>query len=166
MLRRLTLIASLALAVCCGGEDAPPAEDFECTEARDRWEQCQGGEVVWCHGFGTPHFHSGAKCALAGLACTEISERRAVCTDDSATCDPGAFACDGNTATNCIDGVLALEPCGTRKTCLADDAAGLATCFDDRPDAPCSGHGDLYASGCVCNRGYIPGPEGGSCVPG
>jgi hypothetical protein len=161
------MLMSLVLGVGCGGDEEEATPDaWECTEERDRWERCEGGEVVWCHAFGTPHFHGGAKCAQLGLECMELSDRRAVCTDGSASCDPGSFSCEGNTALNCEGGVLAREPCGTLKRCLADEEAGLATCWDDRPNASCSGHGDLFRSGCVCHRGYVPGPMPNTCVPG
>lgn len=162
---RTTLFA-LLLTAGCGGDDAP-AEGFECTTETDGWERCENGEVVWCHGFGTPHFHSGAKCALAGLACTETSPQTAVCTDPATTCTPGEYRCDGNSAINCVDGLAAIRPCGTLKVCLVDDAAGVATCFDERPDAPCGGHGDLYASGCVCDDGYtVDADDPDLCVAG
>lgn len=167
-----TLTCLLALSgqgLGCGeGTDSgvDPNRWTECTEERDRWERCDGGGIIWCHAFGSAHFHAGAQCAQAGLECAEVTEREAVCTESGTTCEEGSFSCKGNVAVNCIGGVRGLEPCGTRKQCLADDAAGVATCWDDRPDAPCSGHGALYASGCVCQRGYVPGPTPDTCVPG
>ncbi len=153
--------------LACGDDPvSEPQGPWACTDDRDRWERCDGGDVIWCHAFGTSHFHGGAKCAQAGLECTELSDRRAVCTDGDASCEEGSFTCEGNTALNCTSGVLAREPCGTLKRCLADEAAGVATCWDDRPEAPCSGHGDLYSSGCVCHRGYVPGSTPDSCVAG
>lgn len=160
-LKLVPALGLLAALSACGQDET---ESFECEADKDLWEQCTEGEVRWCHAVGTPHFHSGAKCELSGLTCTEISESRAVCTDPSVTCNPGEFRCDGNSAINCIDGLAAIRPCGTLKVCLADQAAGLATCFDDRPEAPCSGHGDLYETGCVCDRGYTRNGE--TCVAG
>ena len=153
-------ILGLFLCSACNGSGA--WED--CTADRDLWERCSDGEVIWCHAVGVPHFHSGAKCALANLECTELSENRAACTDGTA-CSEGEFRCDGNTAVNCAFGSLTLEPCGTRKMCLADQQVGVATCWDDRPEAPCSGHGNLYEAGCVCDRGYTPGPDAQTCGP-
>lgn len=167
MLNRAFMIVCVGvIATSCGGEDADTP--WECTKDRDLHERCQDGEVIWCHAVGTPHFHSGAKCALNGLTCTELSETDAVCTDDTTTCNPGEFRCDGNSAINCVDGLAAIRPCGTLKVCLADDAAGLATCFDERPEASCGGHGDLYETGCVCDDGYAvePGSSPERCVAG
>lgn len=171
--RRLGWACIFALSIHmggCGGEDGPPMASegwTECTAERDLWERCDSGGVIWCHDvFGDPHFHAGAQCAQAGLECAEVTERKAVCTERGVTCEAGSFSCEDNIAVNCINGVRGLEPCGTRKRCLADDAAGVATCWDDRPNAPCSGHGDLYASGCVCHTGYVAGSEPDTCVPG
>ncbi|HJL42144.1 MAG TPA: hypothetical protein RMG48_12655 [Myxococcales bacterium LLY-WYZ-16_1] len=154
----------------CGGSDpdGPSGSNDgweECTEERDSWERCDNGDVIWCHVFGDPHFHSGARCEAASLTCIEVDERRAVCADPANACEDGTYRCEGNTALNCVDGILAEEPCGTRKECVADGQAGVATCYDPRPNAPCSGFGDLYASGCVCFRGYRPTADEEGCVP-
>lgn len=165
MRRTMLFVPVLVLAAGCGSEEV--ASEWACTQDRNLWERCENGEVTWCHAFGTPHFHGGAKCALAGLTCTELSERDAICTDDTTTCNAGEFRCDGNSAINCVEGVASIRPCGTLKVCLADSAAGVATCFDERPDAPCAGHGDLFASGCVCDEGYSLDPNDGErCVAG
>ncbi len=162
-MRRIALTCCLLLA-CSGGDDGDG--NWDCSTEKNLSEQCDEGEVIWCHAGGTPHFHGGAKCALANLTCTEVTEDRAVCTDPTLTCTAGEYSCDGNTAVNCVEGVVALEPCGTRKTCLEEPAAGLATCWDDRPEAPCSGHGALYENGCVCDRGYTLGSNAETCTAG
>jgi hypothetical protein len=159
-----------AWAIGCGGSDpdggAGSDDEWEsCTAERDFWERCDNGDVIWCHAYGDPHFHSGARCAAASLTCIEVDERRAVCADPANSCNARTFRCDGNTALNCVDGILSEEPCGTRKACVADEQAGVATCHDPRPNAPCSGFGDLFASGCVCFRGYRPTADEEGCVP-
>ncbi len=161
----MTFVSAIALIACGSGDGEP--EPWQCATDTNRWERCDNGEVLWCHAVGTAHFHSGAKCALAGLTCTELNERDAVCTDESTTCNPGEFRCDGNSAINCVDGLAAIRPCGTLKVCLVDDAAGVATCYDERPEAACGGHGDLYASGCVCDEGYrLDTADDSVCVAG
>jgi hypothetical protein len=153
------------LGLGCGDSGPEPSsEDWPCTAERDLFERCDDGTVVWCHAVGEPHFHSGARCEAANLDCIEVDERRAVCADPASTCEAEAFRCDGNTALNCVAGLLSQEPCGTRKTCLAEAEAGVAVCRDPRPEAPCSGLGDLYESGCVCLRGYRATADG-ACVP-
>ena len=156
------LLLSAALAACGDDTESSAAEAWACSESKNLSERCEEGEVVWCHAVGTPHFHGGAKCALAQYSCIEVTEDRAVCSNNE-TCADGDFRCEGNTAINCVQGVIGLEPCGTRKKCLEEPAAALATCWDDRAEAPCSGHGALYEDGCVCDRGYTRSGDGESC---
>lgn len=170
--RRLILAPALATALVAGacGDDGTPASGTTeawstCTEERDGWERCEDGNVIWCHAFGTPHFHTGARCASAGFECVSITESRAVCSSPDETCEDGEFSCRENTALNCLDGQVALWPCGTRLQCMTEPSLSLATCWDPSPTAPCSGHGDLYESGCVCNPGYQPTEDGEGCVP-
>lgn len=148
----------LGVLAGCGGDDpVDPAESFECTTERDGWEQCDGGDVQWCH---IDHFHSGARCSSLGYACVELSESEASCLDEASTCTVGEFKCEDNTAFTCIDhngaGHFAIEPCGTAKLC--HEGANDAHC-EERATQECRGHGVLENGACTCNDGYRQDPE-------
>ncbi len=169
---RFTILVGLATLAC--GDEAPtepgPADWTTCTEERDRWERCDEGRVIWCHAIGRPHFHSGLRCESLGLECRQLDERRAVCAEPNRTCEVGQFSCGpNNVADNCFsteDGpTLGKIPCGTARTCVADEQASVATCFDDRPNALCGGLGDEYEGQCVCNFGFVVDASGARCVP-
>ena len=123
-----TLAAVLVTAAC--GEDESPSVDttvnWSCSDERDGWERCEEGNVIWCHAFGTPHFHTGARCASAGLECVSVTDARAVCTVPEETCEAGEFSCRDNIATNCLEGRVALWPCGTRRQCVTEPGTALA----------------------------------------
>ena len=156
----------LGAFAACGSDDAVEEETWSCDAEHDGWERCDAGDIIWCHASGTSHFHSGAKCSTGGYACTQTSPSVAVCTSTVTGCTDGERRCEGNVAVQCEGGYLGYTPCGTRKTCLVDDAAEVATCWDSRPDAPCGGHGDQYESGCVCDQGYVIDATGDTCVAG
>lgn len=160
-------VALLALMGAACGDDATDtttgAESFACTTDRSGWEQCEGGDVQWCH---IDHFHAGARCSALGYACVELSDREASCVDEASTCAVGAFSCDGNTAYNCVEhegeGRFAIEPCGTAKTCLED--AAEARC-EVRSDEACGGHGEYADGACTCDVGYAyDGDDPTTCV--
>lgn len=165
--RAVTALMLLCLGLCgtsgCGDADAPSAP-WTCTNDRDDWSRCDGDRTIWCHGEGQyPHFHNGRDCAADGLRCAALSEREAVCVDPSASCAAGEAMCEGNTAQNCLDGALAVEPCGTAKTCVV--YRGEARC-DAKPSDDCSGHGFVNGDACTCNSQYMRDPSDPlACVP-
>lgn len=152
----------VAPTIGCGEAEEAPAP-WGCTDARDDWSRCDGDRTIWCHGGQFPHFHNGRDCAAAGLSCMALSEREAVCVDAAASCTDGEVRCDGNTAQSCLGGVLAVEPCGTARTCVV--FRGEARC-DAKPSDECSGHGLVNGDACDCNSQYVRDPNDPmACIP-
>lgn len=133
--------------------------DGECTDERDGWEKCESNRVKWCHileGM-NPHFHEGLNCEALGLTCVEHvhehdghTDYEAFCVDESMTCEEGQFACVENTAQNCVNGAMALEPCGTKECHTEGDEA----ICEQAGDEECGGHGHLHDGECHCDEGY------------
>ena len=137
-------------------EQAETTQTWTCDEDHDDWRGCSENKVQYCHileGM-DPHFHWLTDCESLGYSCVEEVAGEAVCVDYDQTCDAGSFSCDAdsNTAYNCVDGHLAVEPCGTSKTCHEEDDEAHCEEVDDEE---CGGHGHLHDDECHCNDGYI-----------
>ena len=114
--------AGLVLLVILGcGEDEPPSQaPFDCTVDRHDWRRCEGDWVWWCHGLGEPHFHAVQDCGADNQICVSQAQT-AYCADPGSSCTEAAGRCDGDTATNCLDGLRTYEPCSVHETCALDD---------------------------------------------
>ena len=162
----LAALLALPLLAACesdgGGEEGTTT--WECDAAHDDWELCTDGVVQWCHVLEgmEPHFHNGANCAALGLECVELTAGDAACVDMDSSCTEGDSYCgaegteDENTAFTCVDGHLAVEPCGTAYHCHEED--GAAVCELEGEDE-CGGHGHLHDGVCECEDGYTIDPD-------
>mgnify|MGYP001292112109 CR=1 FL=1 len=170
----IILLVLLSLSACGGDDSAADGDSDEetegalwdgvCTEERSGWEKCDSNRIQWCHvveGM-EAHFHEGLNCEALSLTCVEHEleedgavSYRAFCVDESMTCGDGEFACSDNTAQNCIDGVMALEPCGTKH---CHEEADEAVC-EYPGDEECGGHGQLVDETCQCDENYETDPE-------
>lgn len=167
---------ALALSAC-GADDGSAVADGDvdgdtddgdwdgvCTGERDGWEKCENNRIQWCHVLEgmEPHFHEGQNCEALGLTCIENTHEHdghtryeAFCVDESVTCEAGEFACVENTAQNCIDGVMALLPCGTKH---CHEEADEAVC-EQEGEEECGGHGHLHEGVCHCDENYEVDPN-------
>lgn len=133
-------VLARALAAC--GSDAESAqtsgaavtESWQCDTAHADWKQCLDNKVQHCHIVAgmDPHFHWGMDCQAQGYTCHSDNEGQAACVDMNKTCSPADHKCDNNTAYNCLQGHLAVEPCGTSKHC--HDESDAAHCEASDPD--------------------------------
>ena len=146
------------------GDSDNESWDGICTNERDGWEKCDNNRIQWCHVLEgmDPHFHEGSNCEALGLTCVEHAHEHdghtdyeAFCVDESMTCEEGEFTCVDNTARNCIDGVMALEPCGTM---LCHEETDEAVC-EQEGDAECGGHGHMESDECHCDENYEVDPD-------
>lgn len=143
--RILMLVLVLGLGLwACSSEDADHDDHDElwdgvCTAAHDGFEKCENNRIQWCHVLdGTaPHFHEGLNCQALGLSCVEHAHEhdghthyQAFCVDESMTCEAGEFRCEANRAHNCLEGAMAVSPCGTRE------------CHEESGQAVCEGQDD------------------------
>ncbi len=181
MLLLSLLFVSLLFTACDDSDSESTTDDDDddqvdqwdgvCSEETENFEKCEDNRIQWCHVLEgmDPHFHEGLNCESLGLTCMEHAENAgtdqlryvAYCVDESITCEEGEYACAENTAQNCLDGVMAMEPCGTG-TCHEHD--GEALC-EDADDEECNGHGHLHDDACECDEGYEQDPDDpASCV--
>ncbi len=172
----ISILFALSLWACDGGDgDADPDGDSDgdteegtwdgvCTDERDGWEKCENNRIQWCHVLEgmDPHFHEGSNCEALGLTCVEHAREHddhthyeAFCVDESMICEAGTFACVDNTAQNCIDGVMALEPCGTKH---CHEEAAEAVCEQEGEEV-CGGHGHMDGDTCHCDENYELDPD-------
>lgn len=143
--------------------------DGVCQDNRDGWEKCSQNRIQWCHVLEgmTPHFHEGLDCDALGLTCVEFQVTTngatvwaASCVDSTQTCTDGEFKCEENSAMNCLNKAMAIEPCGT-KTCHEDTA--LAHCEEGEEE--CGGHGHLDGDECLCDENYeIDKEDATNCI--
>lgn len=125
---------------------------WECDADHADWERCEENKVQYCHIVSgmDPHFHWGMDCEAQGYQCHDDGMGEATCVDTSQTCTDGEFRCEDNTAYNCIDGKMGIEPCGTAKHC--HEEADEAHCEETGDE--CGGHGHVHDNECHCDEGY------------
>ena len=136
---------------------AGSSSSWQCDADHADWEQCEDNKVQYCHIVSgmDPHFHWGMDCEAQGYECYDDGAGDATCVDMSQECTAGEFRCEDNTAYNCIDGHLGIEPCGTAKHCHEEaDAAHCEEAGDE-----CDGHGHVHDGECHCEDGYEQDPE-------
>ena len=94
-------------------------------------------------------------CQAQGYECHDDGAGDATCVDTSQSCTDGEFRCEDNTAYNCIDGHMGIEPCGTASTCHEESDA--AHCEESSEE--CGGHGHVHDDECECDGGYEVDPQ-------
>ena len=153
------LAALFALSTACGenGDNGEQIE-WECDNDHNGWERCTNNRIQYCHaGPGMePHYHWGTNCDGMGLTCMVVDDQgNAVCVDESVDCTAADEKCEDNTAYYCVDGKLAVVPCGTANVCHVHD--GVPEC--EPRSEECGGHGHLHGDVCHCDEGYVLDPD-------
>lgn len=139
-----------------GGTGAS-ASSWECDADHAQWQRCEEEKIQYCHIVSgmDPHFHWGMDCDAQGYSCHDDGMGNATCVDKAQPCAAGEFRCVDNTAYNCIDGYMGIEPCGTAKHC--HEKTDEAHCEEASDE--CDGHGHVEGGACHCDEGYEQAPD-------
>lgn len=139
--RRYVFVGMILAFGACGPQEKEPAADtqdsWECVMARDGWEQCDAGSVIWCHAvphgdYESGHFHEGATCSQDGLACVELDGQTAACADESTSCEAGYAECSERDALNCTeDGVVASMRCSLSEMCQVSESGARCISLEE-----------------------------------
>lgn len=157
--RVVYLFVLLLMVWGIGCESVQDGYKFLCIRDRNDWQLCNENRVRYCH---IDHFHTGQNCDKLGLSCVETSEKTAVCVDKTKSCSAGSVTCEDNVASNCIDGVPSIEPCGTAKKCEIGENGAYCKSLK----VECGGNGELHDGMCECKDGYKTDPaDAQACIP-